>query len=119
MANPIEVVVLNSFTAANSFTTELAVFNYQKGSIQVVYGGMDTETGTINLRASNDPVVRTAPSSGKWSALNPSVITMVSACDNKFMNFPAIGFSWLQVQYNANSNTTGSIAIYATLKSDW
>lgn len=115
MANPIEFTLVPSMSAAASFTAEFASLNYELAGVHVVYSGMSTETGTITVRVSNDPVARTAPASAKWSMLNPAVTTLVSSCDNRFFRITDIRAAHLQLIYAANSNTTGSIAAYVVM----
>lgn len=117
MANPIKQTLAQSITASASFTTFIPVLNYQLGSIQVVYSGMDTDVGVINIRGSNDqnPVA----ASKTWSQLNDTAVTLTSACDNKLFDITDIGYEYLQLQYKAVSNTTGQLSIYSTLKSYW
>ncbi len=112
MANPYEFTLQTSMSAAASFTTQFATLNYPQAGIHVIYAGMDTETGTIQCRCSNDPTARTSPSTAKWSALTPTVTTLVSSADNRFFNVTAIRAAFIQINYVANSNTTGSIAAY-------
>lgn len=115
MANAQEFTLASSMTASASFTTQFAMLNYPAAGIHVVYGGMSSETGTITVRVSNDPVARTAPASAKWSSLVPSVTTLVSSCDNRFFNITAVRGAFIQLIYAANSNTTGSIAAYVVI----
>lgn len=117
MANPNEYVLASSMSAASSFTVELPTINYQLGAIHVLYTSMSAETGTIQVRGTNDPVARTAPASAKWSSLYPAITTLVSACDNRLFNISTIGYAHLQLQYAANTVTSGTVSIYASLKS--
>lgn len=117
MANPQEFTLCESTTAGASFTTSIAVLNFQLGSIHVIYSGVDTETGVLNVRGSNDPRVKTAPASAAWSSLNSDAVTMLTSCTNRLFSVGDVSYSWMQLEYQANSNTTGSLSIYATMKS--
>lgn len=117
MANPLDFTIISGQSGSASFTTQFATLNYQLGSIHVIYSGMDTETGTIQIRGTNDLVARTSPATAKWSALVPAVTTLVSSCDNRLFNISDLGYNYVQLQYVANSNTTGTLNGYATLKS--
>lgn len=117
MAQPYEFTLVSSQTAGASFTAQFATLNYPLGSIHVIYGSMSTETGLIQVSGSNDFTARTSPATAKWSSLTPTVTTLVSSCDNRLFNIPDLGYSFIQVKYYANSNTTGTISAYVVLKS--
>ena len=117
MANPYEFTLVSSQAAGATFTAQFATLNYQLGAIQVIYSSMSTETGTIQVRGSNDILARTSPSTAKWSSLQPTVTTLVSSCDNRLFNIPDIGYSFLQLIYTPNSNTSGTFSSYVVLKS--
>lgn len=117
MANPYEFTLTTDQDAATSFTAQFATLNHQLGSIHVIYSSMSTETGTIQVRGTNDVTARTSPSTAKWSSLTPTVTTLVSSCDNRLFNIPNIGYSFMQLIYAANSNTSGTINAYVVLKS--
>lgn len=112
MANVLEFTLVASQTASGSFTTQFASLNYELFGIHVVYGGMADETGSIQVRVSNDPVARSSPSSAKWSSLTPTVTSLISSCDNRFFRIADLKAAYTQLIYRANSNTTGSIAAY-------
>lgn len=117
MAHPYEFTLLASMTASASFTTSFASLNYQLASLHVVYGSMDTDTGSINISASNDLLARVGSSQAKWAPLKPAVTSLTSNYDSILFRIPDLDTAFVQFQYNANSNTTGTIAAYAVLKS--
>lgn len=113
MANPTRITMLLSASAGSSFTTFIPVLNYQLGSVHVVYTGLDTASGGVNVRGSNDP----NHASTSWSQLNSATVSLLSSPKAELFAIRDIGYHDLQVEYLANSNTTGQISIYAVMKS--
>ncbi len=111
MSNPQKFTLLSSGSASASFTTNISVLNFQLGSLHVLYSGMSSDAGAINIRATNDPAKL------EWASLNDTVVSMVSAYGSRMFYITDIGCSDLQVEYKANGVTTGSVSIYGVFKS--
>ena len=108
MAVPRYDLVVQSVAAGATYTTSFEVLNYNQCAVQVVWSGLDTAVGTVRLKASNDGT--------NWENLTTFPYTMASATDNHIYNMYSIGYAFMQVVYNAVSNTTGTIAIKTVRK---
>lgn len=109
MAIPIIKTIAESYSAAASFTTALAYHNWDSGAFQVIWSGVNSDTGTVKLRGSQDKT--------NWTDLDSDVVTMVVSSGNQLWNLWHVGYQYVQAYYAAGSNTGGSITIYATAKS--
>jgi hypothetical protein len=103
-------VWVQSAAAASSFTTMVPVLNDYSASVQVVYKGLDAVDGCIRLKGSNDEVVANAQN------LTDDPSTMTTATSSILFNIDRMGFGYLLAEYDAGSNSTGTVSLFLVRK---
>ena len=94
--------VASGISASSNYSLSFDILNTFEYSVQVVWTGVDSDSGTFQISDSND-----------GENFNPLVNaqTMACACTSmKFNFYDSIGYSSL-CEYTANNNTAGSFDI--------
>ena len=110
MSLPRNITWVQSATAAASFTTSIAVEMDYSGSVQLVYKGLDATDATFRLQANNDEVITNS------SNLTNTASTLTTAASSVLYNIDKIGFKFLVCEYDAGSNSAGTVSIFRVRK---
>jgi hypothetical protein len=104
------MVLASGVAADTSFTTGFSVENNDMAAIQVIWSGLDSSSSFLRLNARVRPAA-------VYCGLAASTHTMASGADHVLFNWAIAPFDDLQVEYDAGSATTGTLTIYACMKS--
>jgi hypothetical protein len=92
-----------------SFTTALNVLHYDMASVHATWSGAVAGTlANIRVYGSNN--------NATWFPLDTDPTTMVASQGSNLWNIWSLPYHWLQVAYEAKSNTTGSINVDVAIK---
>jgi hypothetical protein len=103
-------IATNHTMAANFTSFEHDLTYFDMGSVQIIWAGADSASGTFTPQASLDQV--------NWCDLATGTtvkkISVGSGCCMYI--FSNIEFSWFRMSFTANSNTTGTVTIKTLMK---
>lgn len=105
----VQETLIDAASAAVSFSTTIDVQNFDSGSIQVVFSGLDAADASVDLLASID---RT-----NFETLLTAVTTLTVSSGNHVYNITDQGFNELKVTYDEGSVSTGTVSVYGVRKS--
>ena len=92
-----------------SFTTQIMTLHHDMASVHATWSGAVAGTlANIRVYGSNN--------NSTWYPLDTDPTTMVASLGSALWNIWSLPYHWLQVAYEAKSNTTGSIDIHTVIK---
>lgn len=100
----------SSAPADTSFVTAIPVINDANAAIEVVYKGLDAADAYMRLRASNSGDYLSA------TPLSETACTFTTAAGFSLFNVKDIGYAYIHAEYDAGSNTDGTVTLYVTRK---
>ena len=110
MSLPREQKWVNSAAAGTSFTTSIQVLADYCGSVHCVCSGLDAADGWFRVKGDNSNDASNAEN------LTTDASTMTTASTGVLFNIDQIGYRYLVLEWDAESNTKGAINVYLTRK---
>ena len=101
---------VKSAPADTSFVTAVPVLMDGKAAVEVVYAGLDAADAYVRIKASN------SGDSTRARDLTTLAQTMTTANSSILFNVFDIGYSYLHLEYDAGSNTDGTITAHLSRK---
>ncbi len=102
--------VVSAAGAATSFTTDITINNFDNGSVQVVWAGIDGVASTFKLQGSINGT--------DFSDVSAGATTMNTAASSVLYDITHAGYQWLRCVYVAATSTTGTINVWVEKKSN-
>lgn len=99
--------IVSGVSAGSDFSANTVVLHHGKYSVQVVWSGIDTNTGSLKIGSSND-----------YNNYSDLCAPQTMACGSTSIIFreQECNYASVNVVYDANSNTTGTLDVWVVRK---